>query len=124
MDRPTLIPRIFLADVPGLVAFVREVFDAEGELFEGRPTELTSGRSLLMISDGGGVRAPQAAALYVYVADVDEVFTRAVARGALVVQAPMLQPWGDRVTTFEDRWGNLWQAAQPAGSSSANPRET
>ncbi len=48
-----------------------------------------------MISDAG-VRAPTAACLYVYVADVDATWQRAVDAGAQPVEPPSNTPYGDR----------------------------
>lgn len=109
--RPTVIPRIITTDPQGLVDFVRAAFGAEGEFQPGPPTELRFGDSLVMISDGGGVREPAAAFLHIYVEDSDQAFRRAVASGATPVEEPADKPWGERVSMVRDRWGNNWQLA-------------
>lgn len=109
--RSTITVRIFHRDVEGLIAFLNDVFEAEGEYQVGRPSELRIGDSIVMISDGGGVRPVFPACLYVYVPDVDATFAKAVARGVRVIDPPAATPWGDRRATVEDRWGNLWQVA-------------
>jgi hypothetical protein len=53
-----VIPRLFTTDVIGLVNFLRVTFHARGELRDGVPTEVRIGDSLIMISDGGGLRGP------------------------------------------------------------------
>jgi PhnB protein len=108
---PTVAPRIFVADVAGLVAFLKRVVAAEGEVHPGRPVELRIGDSLLLISDGGGVRDPAPAFLYVYVPNVDAAFQRAIEAGGSPVEPPTDQPYGDRRATVRDRWGNHWQLA-------------
>jgi PhnB protein len=112
---PTITPRLFTADVAGLVAFIKAVFDAEGELRAGRPCELRIGDSMIMVSDGAGLRAPSAAFLYVYVADVDAAFARAIAGGGDAVEAPVLTHYGDRRAMVTDPWGNTWQIATTTG---------
>jgi uncharacterized glyoxalase superfamily protein PhnB len=112
-DRPTVIPRIFTSDVAGVADFLRTVFGATGEVVDGRPAEMTIGRSIVMISDGGGVRDALAAYLYVYVPDIDETYRRAVEAGAEVIEGPTNLPYGDRRATVRDRWGNTWQIATP-----------
>jgi PhnB protein len=107
----TLTPRVFTHDVAGLVAFLRTVFAAEGEVYVGRPTELRIGDSMLMVSDGGGIRQPLGSFLYVYVKDTDASFRRAVGAGAKALEAPLDTPYGDRRATIEDAWGNSWQIA-------------
>jgi PhnB protein len=49
--------------------------------------------------------------LYVYVADADETYERAVAAGARVLEAPADMRYGDRRCMVEDEWGNTWQIA-------------
>jgi PhnB protein len=111
---PTVVPRIITPDVGGVVDFMRTVFDAQGEVHGDRPAELRIGNSLILVSDGGGVRNAFAAFLYVYVDDADRVYGRAVGAGATTIEAPRDMPYGDRRATVTDRWGNMWQIATPA----------
>lgn len=108
---PTVIPRIFVRDVAGLVSFLRDTFGAKGEAREGIPTEIRIGDSIILVSDGGGAREPQTGFLYVYVADADAAHEAAIVAGAVTVEAPADMPWGDRRATVRDRWGNMWQIA-------------
>ena len=116
---PRVVPRIVTADVEGLVHFVKQVFDAEGEYLPDRPSTLRIGDSLVMISDGGGVREFLHAFLYVYVPDAGQCYRRAVSLGAAVVEEPVTTPYGDRRATIRDRWNNLWQIATRRGESDA-----
>ena len=113
---PTVTPRIFTQDVAGLVGFLRTVFAAEGEARAGAPSEIRIGDSIVMISDGGGVRAAQPTFLHVYVADADATYRRAIDAGARSVEAPADMPYGDRRATVEDSWGNSWQIATFRGA--------
>jgi len=106
----TVTPRIAVSDPVGLAAFVRRVFGAAGEDQRNRPTVLRIGDSQIMIGDAS-VRARSTAFLYVYVADVDAVFRRAVDAGARSVEEPSSLPYGDRRAMVEDPWGNSWQIA-------------
>lgn len=108
---PAVVPRIFTPDVEGLVAFLVHVFGAEGDYRSGAPTELRIGDSMVMLSDGGGVRGPAPSFLYVYVPDVDRAFERARSRGAVIIERPADMPYGDRRATVRDEWGNHWQIA-------------
>jgi uncharacterized glyoxalase superfamily protein PhnB len=111
---PTVIPRIAVDDPKGLVHFVKEVFNASGDLNLDRPTELKLGDSMLMIA-GIESRGPFPAFLYVYVENVEDVFWRAIDLEAISIEAPCDTPYGDRRCTIEDSWGNLWQIATRAG---------
>jgi PhnB protein len=65
-----------------------------------------------MISEAGE-RPPMTAFLYVYVADVDAAYARALAAGARSLEEPARMPYGDRRCMVADRWGNTWQIAAP-----------
>jgi uncharacterized glyoxalase superfamily protein PhnB len=112
----SVTPRIFTPDVTGLVRFLRTVFGAEGEERAGAPSEIRIGDSIIMISDGGGLRATQPAFLYVYVEDADTTYRRAMAAGARSIEEPLDTPYGDRRATVEDDWGNSWQIATFKGT--------
>jgi len=108
---PTVIPRLLTNDVVGLVNFLRTTFHARGEVREGVPTEVRIGDSIIMVSDGGGVREPLAGFLHVYVEDADAVYRMAIDAGAVSIEAPADMPYGDRRAMVQDAWGNIWQIA-------------
>jgi PhnB protein len=108
---PSVMPRIFTSDVPGLTGFLKTVFGAEGELRSGAPTEIRIGDSIILISDGEGVREPKSAFLYVYVENADEAYRLAIAAGAESIETPADMPYGDRRATVRDSWANVWQIA-------------
>jgi len=106
----SVIPRIVVDDVAGLVAFVRDVFGATGELAPDRPAMLAIGDAHIMIS-GIGPRPATPAFLYVYVDDADAAYRRAITAGARSIEEPLDTPYGDRRAMIEDAWGNAWQIA-------------
>jgi len=107
----SVTPRIFTGDVAGLVGFLRTVFDANGELRSGAPTEIKIGDSIVMVSDGGGVREAMPAFLHVYVENADDTYRRAIAAGAISIEQPADMPYGDRRAMVRDAWANVWQIA-------------
>ena len=107
----TVTPRIITSKPEEMVRFVKEVFRGQGEFHADRPAEIRIGDSLIMISDGGGLREPVSASLYVYVENVDEAYRRAVKAGAESLELPADLPYGDRRAMVKDAWGNLWQIA-------------
>ena len=109
--QPAVIPRIITSQPEELVRFIRNVFGAQGEFHVDRPAEMRIGDSIIMISDGGGLREPVSAFLYVYVDNVDETYRRALEGGAESLELPADQPYGDRRAMVRDAWGNLWQIA-------------
>jgi uncharacterized glyoxalase superfamily protein PhnB len=80
-------------DTVGAVRFLRSVFDGEGEVHVDRPAEIRIGDSLGMVSSAGE-RELFPAFLYVYVADADASYARAVAAGAVTVEEPLDTPYG------------------------------
>ena len=110
-DRHTVTPRIITPKPEEMVRFVKKVFRGQGEFQVNRPSEIRIGDSLIMISDGDGLREPASAFLYVYVENVDETYRRAVEGGAETLELPSDQPYGDRRAMVKDPWGNLWQIA-------------
>src|ERR1700756_2088994 len=91
--RHTVTPRIINSKPEELVRFIKAVFHGEGEFQVNRPSEIQVGDSVIMISDGGGIREPTAAFLYVYVENVDETYRRAIELGAQMLELPSDLPY-------------------------------
>ena len=108
---PTVTPRIITPDPENLVRFLKDVFHAQGECRVGRPAEIRIGDSVIMVSDGDGVRDLMPAFLYVYVADADATYKRAIAAKATSLEEPANMPYGDRRAMVRDSWRNTWQIA-------------
>jgi PhnB protein len=105
-----ITPRLFVNDTETMVRFLKRTFDATGSFEADRPSIISIGDSMLMVSDAQ-VRGAGTAFLYVYVADVDETYERAITEGATSMEAPQLVPYGDRRAMVRDPWGNTWQIA-------------
>jgi uncharacterized glyoxalase superfamily protein PhnB len=109
----TVTPRLVVEDPAGLVAFLKRVFGATGELRADAPSQIMIGDSLLMVSRAGP-REAFPAFLYVYVEDADATCQRALDAGAVSLEAVWDTPYGDRRGMVRDRWGNVWQVATHA----------
>jgi len=105
-------PRLVVRDAKQLVEFLKQVFEATGEYRTERPSVITIGDSMLMVSETG-IRSPMPAFLYVYVSDTDATYQRAIEAGARTLETPFDTPYGDRRCMVEDNWGNTWQIATP-----------
>ena len=95
-----------------LIDFIVEVFDATelgrvGEAPEIGHAEVRVGDSVVMLFDRPDWPATPAF-LRLDVADDAEVIKRSIERKAKVVTEPTELFWGDRVSRFEDPFGNLW----------------
>jgi len=100
----TLTPRMVVTDLAGAVQFLRTTF-ASGDIAAGRPAEVRIGDSLVMVTPAGE-RDLFPALLYVYVADADATYRRALAAGAVTQQT------GQEVAP--DRPHNLWEPVDGA----------
>ena len=106
----SVTPRIVVSDVTAQVNFLRDVFDATGEVHVDRPAEIHVGDSLIMVAQAGE-RELFTAFLYVYVDDADRVYGRALAAGAASLEEPRNTPYGDRRAMVRDNFGNVFQIA-------------
>jgi uncharacterized glyoxalase superfamily protein PhnB len=106
----SVTPRMFVRDVPKMLEFLQRTFDASGDYQEEVPSIIRIGDSIVMVS-GAEVRGAVPAFLYVYVADVDATYQRALAAGAKSLETPALMPYGDRRAMVQDPWNNTWQIA-------------
>lgn len=106
----SVTPRMVVPDVAAQVSFLRDVFDATGDIIPDRPAEVTIGDSLVMIA-AAGERELFPALLYVYVDDADVTYARAVSAGAVTVETPRDTPYGDRRAMVRDPFGNVFQIA-------------
>ena len=85
--------------------------DAEGRFH----AEAKIGDAQLMFGNGYFSDPSMAAAIYIYVPDVDATFENAVRVGAKAVREPADMTWGDRVGGVKDTSGNTWWIATYKG---------
>jgi PhnB protein len=101
-----------------LPAFLEKTFDATIlERNEEGPTLLQIGDSLVWVEAGelpSNIK-PWVGAVYVYVKDVDLVYSRAVELGATSISAPEDKPYNERQAGFVDPSGNTWWVSRYLG---------
>jgi PhnB protein len=122
----TLTPYLVAQDAPGLIDFVKQVFAAE-EGFRaigsagGIHCEVRIGDSMLMIGGGGPGLSwrgdPVPMAFHIYVEDTDAVYQRALEAGAVSIQPPADQFYGERSGSVKDQFGNNWYIATFKGET-------
>jgi uncharacterized glyoxalase superfamily protein PhnB len=112
----SITPRLVVDDPEKLVVFLQKAFEASGDYSEDRPAIMTIGDSIVMVS-GVGPREPMPAFLYLYVADTDATYKRAIKAGGVSIEAPADMPYGDRRAMIKDPFGNNWQIATHKGAS-------
>ena len=112
-------PYLVVEDARALIVFVKDVFGAETKMEpvlaeDGKimHAQMQVGDSVIMLSDvcqSGSKPIP--AMLYVYVANPDAVFDRAIKVGATAAHPVQDQFYGDRSGAFVDKLGNTWWVA-------------
>src|SRR5208283_2326581 len=131
----SIMPFLYIAGAASAVEFYQLVFGASVLMREQEPSGIVShamlkmGDTTVMLSDPtsadvkqndthGLSRTPRSYGgspvhLYIYVADVDEVFKRAIGAGAKVIDEVEDREWGDRCGGIEDPYGHVWWVGTP-----------
>jgi uncharacterized glyoxalase superfamily protein PhnB len=111
---PTIQPFLQPLRAEPVIAFLTRAFGAtehgravtpEGGI---RHSTLKIGNSFLELIDATGIYQPMPGMFYLYVADVDDTYRRAVESGAEALSAPADQSYGDRTGSVKDVAGNTW----------------
>jgi PhnB protein len=113
----TITPFLTVQGAAKLIDFLKQVFaateiecmaNADGTI---KHAEMRIGDSVVMISESQGEWKPMPGAFYVYVADVDAVYNRALTAGATSLMAPTNTLYGNRESGVKDQFGNYWWIA-------------
>lgn len=111
----TVTPYIVAKEPTRVLDFLTKVFDAQilerMETPNGMHCELRIGDSRLMLGGHNDGSNAMPAMFYLYVADADESYRRALEAGAESIEAPNDAPYGDRRAGFKDGGGNKWYVA-------------
>jgi PhnB protein len=112
----------YLFGKPELREFLKSAFNAEmvhdgpADANGNFHAEATIGGARVMFGSGWFADKSMAAAVYIYVPDVDATYERALKLGATSVRPPSDQTWGDRVGGVKDGSGNTWWIATFKGT--------
>jgi PhnB protein len=113
----TVTPYLVVQGVPKLLDFLKQAFDAQEIMRMPRPdgaimhAEVRIGDSAVMMGEAMGEHKPMPGAIYLYVADTDATYKRALQAGASSTMEPAEQFWGDRGAGVVDPVGNHWWIA-------------
>lgn len=118
---PRVTPYLWYDDLGAALDWLSKAFGLHERFRQAGPdgapvqAEMTLGDDGLIMM---GCPAPQYRSpkrlgqLYVRIENLDAHFERAVAAGAVVVERPADQPYGDRRYAVEDPYGHRWYFAQ------------
>ncbi len=113
----SVTPYLLVEDAAAQIEFLKAAFRAAERSRQTLPdgsignTEMQLGDSVVMLSQSRGEWKAMPCMVYVYIADVDAVYARALAAGATAIQAPADMPYGDRAGGVLDSNGNQWWIA-------------
>jgi PhnB protein len=104
------------------IGFLKEAFEAEEFVRYDSPdgdvlhAKIRIGDSIVELGDSrrhssGMVLPSMPTGIYMYVADADAVYRRAISAGAVSLSEPADQPYGDRLAGVQDFCGNRWYIA-------------
>jgi PhnB protein len=116
----TVTPYLVVADADSEIRFLKTVFGATEALCHRNPdqtvmhAEINVGNSLIMLGQAGREWKALAAALYVWVPDVDAAYARALEAGATSQSAPEDKPYGHRNAGVVDQNGITWWIGSPS----------
>jgi len=114
--RRTVTPFIHPRGVPSYIDFLTRAFGAVEEFrheVEGivMHAAVRIGNAAIEMGDSQGRIEPMKSALYLYVADCDALYERAVSAGAAPLSPPADRPYGERVAVVQDAMGFTWLIA-------------
>ena len=115
----TVTPYLVVPDAGAELTFLKAAFGATESMCQRNPdntvmhAEVRIGDSLIMLGQAGGQWKALNAALYLWVENVDEVYTQSLAAGATSQSAPEDKPYGHRNAGVVDRCGITWWIGSP-----------
>jgi uncharacterized glyoxalase superfamily protein PhnB len=107
-------PYLMVRGASGTIEFLRTVFggvelmrvaDDDGAIHH---AEVRIDDSVVMLADGGGDNPPLASHVHIYVPDVDATYRKALAAGAVSIQAPLKKQDADKRGGVRDAGGTTW----------------
>jgi len=113
----TVTPYLHPRDAPSYIDFLTRAFGAVEEFRAEHQGVVMHARVRIgdaAVEMGEAPDRGEKPGFYLYVADVDALYERAVAAGSKSVLAPADQQYGDRLAMVEDLLGVTWAIARPA----------
>src|SRR5450755_2809808 len=115
----TVTPYLVVPDADAELKFLEAAFGATPAMCQRNPdktvmhAEVNIGNSLIMLGQAGSQWKALQAALYLWVENVDEAYSKAIAAGAISQSAPEDKPYGHRNAGVVDASGITWWIGSP-----------
>lgn len=114
----TITPYMIVNDSKKFIQFVENAFggklnhNMQADDGTTMHAEMQIGNSKIMISEASKKNPATPIMLYLYLEDVDGIYAKALAAGAMSVMAPNDTFYGDRNAGIQDHSGNKWWIAK------------
>jgi PhnB protein len=124
-----ITPYVFAQGASRLIEFISAAFEGELIFQQERPdgaimhATMQIGDSMLMLADPTPEFGPMPTSIYLYVADCDAVYHRALSSGGVSVFPIMTLPSGERYGGIKDPCGNIWWVATHVEDVSPDEQE-
>jgi PhnB protein len=118
-----VMPYLLVKGAAKFITFTEDVFGAREKMRHMRDehiiahAEITIGDNVIMFADATDAFAPRNGGFFIYVADADETYDRAIAAGSTSIMHMSHQPYG-RSGGVTDPFGNQWWIT----TNTANPQ--
>ena len=112
-DYQQVMPYLIIKDAAGFIKFMEDIFGAKEKMKHMRDesvimhAEITVGESVIMFADSTADYAPTTGGFFIYVADADATYNKAIAAGATSLMPVYDMPYG-RSGGIVDPFGNTW----------------
>jgi uncharacterized glyoxalase superfamily protein PhnB len=110
----SVTPYLHPVRAPQIIEFLQKAFGAE-EVYRAQSpdgvvqhAQVRIGDSVIGMGDAHGPYQPMPSTLHLYVPDTDSLYQQALRAGAVSIQPPADQPYGDRSAGVRDPFGNRW----------------
>jgi uncharacterized glyoxalase superfamily protein PhnB len=120
---PQLQPYFHAQGAAAFLDLLAGAFDAQVEGIHKNPdgsiahAQARIGTAMVEVSEARGPYQPMPSMLYIYVADADATYQRALEVGCTSVQPVADQPYGDRNGAVRDPFGNTWYISTHKGAT-------
>jgi PhnB protein len=110
----TVTPFVHARGARDLITFLENAFGAKVEHLTEMPGREVAhagvriGDSMIELGEAHGEAQPMAAAIHLFVPDIDAAYERAVRAGARSISAPEDKPYGERAAHVIDPFENQW----------------
>lgn len=110
----SVTPHLYAQRPVDLIEFLKQAFGGEEAYRAETPdgsiphAQVRIGDSIVALAGGHGPYTPMPCTLHLYVPDTDALYDRALRAGAISIQPPADQPYGDRSAGVTDPFGNRW----------------